>query len=503
MTALTTAKTPFRRTFSSLGALAFLTLTAAAGSAQASLTLSPQSLVVTPIPPIVLVDPNDVVSSSTIAAPNCSTNPPGKYTCLSNVWQKYCASYWNANDPTNPNNCAAQNQANLTSLGSTLDTQQAQGTVAGGKVFDKAINDFTPTWPTQNATLLVTGKPEDTVNSWAAHESKAKLDAAAAYISDPKTYVRYFPVGNGVAMDHCDKYVYRSFWDIERWIDATNACKNDARCIAQVSMYGMTATGPAYSPGIARKPLMDSDGMAITDRVNARPGKLGLKVTEIDPFTGDYALYGMMPKNNYYLAEQLISPVLIAGFAASGQDAKVQALANEVHRGATLYDLSAPASTGPTGYQGKTYTDPKGQVHEAFYDEWDFHNVMEQRTRQVTDGEAREYRRRNDALVASWNRLADELKCVTLGSILQVNNGCGPNVPNALGKVNPGDIQEWDGDPLAARLIISQVDPAAWMMPPSVNGMVGYGSALQVSNVTMNQIMAGGVTMGLQALGDT
>ena len=476
-------------------AAALLLVLGPALSARAYVNPNPGPIQV--LPPPIFIGP-DAVIPVTLQPPDCAAQPPGKFTCLNNVWQKYCAAYWNSDDPSNPDNCAAQNATNLTTYGN--QQSHRRGGADGGKVFDKTKNDFVPAWPTHHTGGLIKLKPASTSNSWAAHELKAKAAAQAdPFIFDPLQYTRYPGVADGVPINSCEEYTYRAFWDVERWIDAVNACKNDDRCVTQVSMHGMGAKSPAQVPGIARRVPRDSDGQTITARMDKLEGaKSQLAQAEIDPFTDAYEIGGFVPKNAFYSGTTLfLTPSLIAGFAASGQDAAVQRLANELHRGTTLFDFGnfGPAPTSG----GAPYKDAAGDWHEGFYDEWDFHSVMEKRTRPVSDGEAREYRRRADSVMQAWDLLADELKCAALGAHL-VGAACGKPTPNALGKVHPGDTQMWQGDPLAARTIINNVDPTAWISPPSTTGMVGFGGQLQPGAYTAEQLAAGAISLGVQNL---
>jgi hypothetical protein len=201
------------------------------------------------------------------------------------------------------------------------------------------------------------------------------------------------------------------------------------------------------------------------------------------------------PKNIFYAnTEWFITPKLLEAFPSNGVDGpreQVQKLLNELHRGAKLYQLDnsgAGFSTGDDGYQRRN-----------FYDEWAFHKFGQQQTATLTNGEMREFARRRDKVQQAWNLIGDLFKCKTLDQLAPGSN-CGPKTVNAMGKVNPGDIQMWEGDPFAFSHIVGSINPEAFLVPPSLSGSVGFGSRLQQSPLTFNQIT--NVSSGLELLGE-
>lgn len=426
-------------------------------------------------------------NSATCAAPSATT-------CMSDSWVKACGALYNATDPNDQTSpCWSYNQ----SAQQAYMASSQQGAMTE-RLFDPSVDDFVAAMPPPSTPIPTTHT--GTNATWAAQEDTARYTAAHTSISDDLTYQRMYDTTTWTNnINTCENYVYRSFYDVERWIDSMNACQGDARCVVNVSLNGMTATGPATVPGIARRQMHNADGGVIYIPGNASTrGQFLLsqgfiKQIEADPFDDNYTL-GQMPKNMFYANTQaFIVPNLISAFQGRPSNVtQLQNLLNELNRGSTLYQVGSPYATG------SWYMDTNGRAHQGFYDEWDFHNTMNQRTSTVTQGEAREYRRRAEALRQQFDVLTDEMKCL-LANATQPG-GCNASIPNALGKVQPGESQLWEGDPFAVRSIFSQVAPEAFVTPPSLQGKIGYGSQLQVGQYTVSQILSNGLSSGLDMI---
>lgn len=410
--------------------------------------------------------------------------PPSATTCVDQVWVRFCGQLWGATDPNSTSNpCYAINY--------TTASRTRQGPV-NEKVFHPGTQTFINATSPKVSGLATyrTG----TATTWATQEEKAKFEALSKPSWLPaRLHMRDY-VAKGYPIDSCEDYVYRSFYDVERWIDAINACGNDDRCKVDVSLHGMGDTTPAEVPGIARREMRDSDGGLIKDRLPS----LAVYQREIDPFTADYRL-DVVPKNAFYANTRLlITPSLLAQLPA-GMSAQVQLMLNEIWRGSKLYDVTGSAPT--TG--GRTFVDAKGQVHRGYVDEWDWHKQMFTRTAGLTNGEAREYRRRGDAVLRLLDLLADDTKCAMAMHLGAYDETCGRTMPSALGKVNPGDDQMWQGDPFGARTMIGNITPEAWVSPPALQGQIGFGTNLQSIGVPLASLLDGSITRGIELLGPT
>ncbi|PTL76515.1 hypothetical protein [Vitiosangium sp. GDMCC 1.1324] len=410
--------------------------------------------------------------------------PPSASTCVDDHWVKVCGATYNATDPNDQTSpCWSYNQSTLQNY---MTTSQ-QGAMSE-RIFDTGTNDFVSSMP--SPTIPIPVSRLGTNSTWSAQEDLARFNAARSTATDPLTYQRMYDTATWTSINSCENYVYRSFYDVERWVDAMNLCKGDARCVVNVSLNGMTATGPATVPGIARRQMKDSEGVIIYDPVNpyTRGRQLMaqglLKQFELDPFDDSYTL-GQLPKNMFYANTQaFIVPNLVAAFQTAGLGSHVQNLLNELNRGSTLYSIG-------DSHVGGSWFMLNDRAHQGFYDEWDFHNKMNQRTATVTDGESREYRRRSEVLRQQFDLTIDAMKCLVANATQP--GGCNSNIPNALGKVRPGEAQMWEGDPFAVRSIFSQITPEAFVTPPSLQGQIGYGSQLQLGQYPLSQILSTGL----------
>jgi hypothetical protein len=406
----------------------------------------------------------------------CIQIPPTATRCASNVWLSQCGSYWgiaqppvDANGNLNDLTCGPLLKATLTAAG------QAQP-VASERVFDATTDNFTASVaPAAWAPKAYTG----TQVSWANQEEKAKFDASQASIPNVLAYTRSAGV-LGAPLANCEQYVYRTFYDVERWLDTTSACKGNARCIAKNSMNQMGGTGPSKAPGIGRRRLVDAEGNFIYDpnnpnnHLNVLTKTGALYDSELSSFDDDKFQLDEVPKNGFYAATKyFIVPNLIAAFDANGQQ-NLGALLNELGRGEQLYNIG---TTSPT-VGGIWYSDAKGNPHQGFADEWDFHRIMQIRTAATTEGESREYRRRQKELTSEYDKLIDAWKCLIPDATIP--GGCkGLNLPNAVGKINPGDIQMWEADPLASRTIYGKLTDQQLVVPAFIGGQIGFGADLQ------------------------
>jgi hypothetical protein len=421
---------------------------------------------------------------------------PGPSTCMDDGWVKTCGALYGATDPNNQNSpCWSYSQSAQQSY--LLNNQQGEATE---RVFEPDTNAFLQAMPPPS--LPAPNSRTGTNTTWAAQEDLARYNAYYAYWPyGALTYQRMHDTDTWTAINSCENYVYRSYYDVERWIDSVNRCKDNARCVVNVSLNGMSATGPATVPGIARRQMKDADGYVIYDPANANTRGRQLlaqgmvKQLEMDPFDARYTL-GELPKNLFYANTQaFIVPSLVAAFQASGKAPHLQNLINEINRGSTLYQVGDDSHTAGTWYMAD------GRAHQGFYDEWDFHNTMNQRTATVTNGEAREYRRRSEALRKQFDQLIDEMKCLVANA--SQPGGCNNNIPNAIGKVKPGEAQMWEGDPFAVRTIFAQVAPQAFVTPPSLQGKIGFGSRLEPGQYTTGYLLNTGLTSSIDMIPST
>jgi hypothetical protein len=406
-----------------------------------------------------------------IPPPSCLVGPTPS-TCASQAWVTACSGFYD------PDACMSLNEDTATSW---QEDNFGLDPAATEAVFNPRDNTFAESLPP-----LTIGLPDtlsqQTGGAWAAQEEKAKFEASKAQILNPLWYTRPLSWVSGVPLDSCETYVYRAFYSVERWLDALNACKTDDRCKVKVSLHGMTADGPATTPGIARRVMVDNEGEPISERLSDMRVQGKISSGEAEPFSAAYTLT-VIPKNSFYAdSHLLIVPSLIEQFKAqTGVD--LQLLHNELWRGSTLYDVTSSAQV--TG--GKTFIGADGKAHRGFKDEWEWHSFMLKRTEDVTAGQFREYRRRSDRFLQGWDVLADKMKCMHQ----LLGGGCNVKAYNALGKVHPGDTQMWQGDPIASRAILASIPAADFLFPPSQKGMIGFGDRLQDTGLTVDQIVAG------------
>lgn len=416
--------------------------------------------------------------------PTLSCTPPSSSNCVNDIWMKQCGpKYWNTKQTcTQLNHQTAMQNFNW-------------GQIYDDKIFDPKTETFLPAQkpPVSPVPTLFVGVP----NSWAAQESKARIEAQKAVNPDWKTYKR--SIGwllEGVPVESCENYIYRSYYDVERWIDAINACKNDERCMVEASLYTMPTSGASTThPGIGRRVLSDLAGVPLNDASHLGGYPLDMvRQSERDAFAPNYTI-DQLPKNIFYAnTEWFITPALLEAFPSNGVDGpreQVQKLLNELHRGSKLYQLD----NSGTGFT----TDADGYMSRHFADEWAFHRFGKNATATLTNGEMREYARRRQKVQDAWNLIGDLFKCKTIDGITP-GSTCGPKIVNAMGKVHPGDTQMWEQDPFAFSSIVGQIKPDAFLTPPSLSGKVGFGTRIQSSPLSATELLT--VSTGLDIIGD-
>lgn len=489
-------------------ALALLLVAGAAGSARAYSNPNPSPTPISQVPGTVYQDEaiTPIVLTPYTAA-QCAGLPPSADTCTNQLWVKSCGDLYGATDPNSPTNpCTPLAHDKLAAWAAKRPL------ATGAKIYDPAIDDFTDSYKPvlQMGAVSKTG----TKNTWATQEEKAKVTAYSNYfipwLVAPQDYQRYSTVSSSVPVASCEQYVYRRYYELERWIDAMNACKNDARCIVRMSMFGMGPHSPSKVPGVLRRALKDSEGNPILDHVSFLYSKKKIGTPDVDPFTDSWQLPEDMPKNGFYSGtDAWISQSLIDGLkAGTNPDAtcatdptmpacQVQAMLNELHRGAKLSRIAADAPAT----SGGVYVDAQGNVRRGYHDEANFHWAMDKKTKDVSEGEFREYRRRVNALFAQLDLLADETKCMAAAQRFP-GAACGKRIPNAIGKVGPGDTQLWQGDPLATRGVFGNVSLDQWVATPAMAGQIGVGSRLQNSTLDLGTIQLGNLSGGLDLVGD-
>jgi hypothetical protein len=307
----------------------------------------------------------------------------------------------------------------------------------------------------------------NTNGRWAQQESQARVDALAW---TPQgllaTYQRPHAAAGGNGVASCEDYVYKGFYDDERWLDAMYGCKGDARCEANISLLGQT-------PGIAGRALNNP---------------LSPSFTQFTPdYDGRMDLSGLIPKNAFFAGTGAFIPSsLIEAFASDPKKkAMVQALADLLHSGFTSYDIGH----GKHALNG---------MSEGFTDEWDFHRTLNGLTAAVTEGEFDEYKRRDDKVLAAMDNFWTVAKCSA-----HLNPDDCRGVPNAVGHVMPGDTQMFDGDPFASRAVFGNINQAiATDMLSFVTSKAGMMDALHAgANIGRGLAFPGLANRGAVTLG--
>ncbi len=416
-------------------------------------------------------------------APTLDCPGPSGATCNNVSWVARCGPLFGSISQTD-----TVNNPCLVSVGGGLSladqwranwsAANQQGTMTD-KAFNRVTDQFMPSMPPPTTPPL---NPTPGTTTWAGHELAAAADAWKS-LTHPLSYVR--PGGSKFgSIDSCESYVYRSFYDVERWVDGINACKDDSRCKVGVSLNGLTATTPASAPGIARRSFKNSEDVAIGvgpgNRLEQLRASKQIEDFEANPFSNGYQLFSL-PKNSFYAGtEQIFTPALINAFSnvsvLKGQ--QVHALLDEVSRAGSFYTMGINSKTN-----GAWYQDSAG-VHQGFADEWEFHQVMNQRN-VLTGGETREYRKRNAAVIGAFERGTDAMKCLYANAMYV--GGCNRETINAVGKTHPGDFKLWESDPFESRAMYSNISPYAFTTPPSMLTQIGLNATqLQQSQVSLS-----------------
>jgi len=435
------------------------------------------------------------------------TQPASVTTCQDEVYVSQCLAGYDPTDTVN-NPCLQPQPPDGKSFAQQAQ-EQYDASVPGGlvdTVFDPDVDTFRPSraTPPQPAFTLQNAAGG---SAWANRELVAQYSAYVAPNAVPLTYQRDSNTTQKITS--CENYVYRAFLDVERWIDAVNACKGDAGCEVDASLNGYTAAGQSTLPGIARRRPQNSDGNYVYDPTDPANHLAQLVASgkvdqgEADPFDDAWQLTNVPKKAFHAGTEFLFPPSFLASLETElstvGLDPQTaQDLVNELARGDGLYTMGKGVPVSAGGY----YLYTNGKVHQGFYDEWDFHHYMRQATQASTSGEWREYRRRNDQVVQAWGQLGDAMKCLFADGTLP-GGGClggNRNVPNALGKTRPGDALLYETDPLMARSVIAGIAPIQAAQPPSLSGQIGFGSQLQSSRYSLAQLVTADVVRGEQVI---
>jgi len=377
---------------------------------------------------------------------------------IQNARGAYCEASWKSS-------CAAQ----LSSLATTSSPVAGRSFDPTGLARKAKIMTTAPV-KNLNTGLAATFAPKGytgDLSTWTGWEAKAKWDAGLGLpVDDKVSYVRYPGwEANGEFLTSCQKYVYDTFYDAERWLDSVNACRGDKKCIVNISYAPTGDAPPRIAPvsGYART-LKDRSGTPIGTRVSQLKSNQQIDAWAADPFSPADTLVDM-PKNSFYAGtEYIFVPALINVFKAAGKGAEVQALLNELHRGGKdYYAMYQSTSVGGAWVPGTNYS------QQGFRDEWDFHGVMNARTQwapdgtPMTDDDFAEYQARNKRAERALDLAYHQLKCTDVN----LPTDC-KDLPNAVGHVNPGDTVIREDDDLFMRGVYAHVDPMRVLASPSM-----------------------------------
>jgi hypothetical protein len=265
-------------------------------------------------------------------------------------------------------------------------------------------------------------------STWSALEDQAKVTALSS--NEATTGVPYernaswVPSNGGYAINSCQEYVYHSFYDLERWTDAIDACGNDANCKVKFSITG-NGRQASYVPEIDRSTLNDSDGYPINARLAAMAAEgliRGDMVTIQPPSIFSDALdqslppgvtgtgAGTMPKNAFYVGTSFfVVPELAPVLAPTSVTALQSEIAKNQYTYAVNQAYGSNFTRGAVGGQPFVWQYPtqNGASYwsQGFLNEWDFHATMNARVAGMTNGEAKEYANRQQTLVNSLQAL--------------------------------------------------------------------------------------------------
>lgn len=325
--------------------------------------------------------------------------------------------------------------------------QLAVGTLYGAVGTTQSIaTDETALIPTSKS-AHVSAPALSLVNpkSWAGWEVRARQEAAAAaqVIGLPgvgpsaATYTRKpawssnGPAHDGQGVDSCEEYVYESFYDIERWIDASNFCARNDRCAVDMTFFSWDGTTTPTRPGIAGRVLRDRFGTS-----------LGAAFGWDYPNWLDGSIPMAMAKNDYYAGmAAYLSPAMRDAFVAQGQGAYYDALELRLRQGALYYGVKTnPATTGGAFVQGRN-------LQQGFKSLWEYHYVMKERTKSLPAEVLEEFRLRRGKLLEVQQGFEDLTGCTTFGQIASLAcNGGGALTKPTIQPAFDGAIWMYDVD---------------------------------------------------------
>jgi hypothetical protein len=287
-----------------------------------------------------------------------------------------------------------------------------------------------------------------TQNTWAAQETKARIDAlqvavpsgpmrqagtqpGVAPVVDPNVASQYVrrSAPASMAVTTCEDILYNKYYDEERWLDAIYRCAGDTRCETAVSL--MSAT-----PGIAGHPLHQRNEPVV--------GGVGPTIpASSSDFSQSAEMRGAIPRNAFFATGFFLPDALVTAFggASTTKGAQVQALINAVRNGVTTYELGGVVSGG-----GRL-----GNNAQGFHDEWDFHRTMLARTAANKPGDFGEFELRNAAILDAMGAFYTQAACATSAA------GCSPTTPSAVGSIVAGS-RTWEKDAFVARAVYGNVD---------------------------------------------
>lgn len=276
-----------------------------------------------------------------------------------------------------------------------------------------------------SAPVLSLVKPK----SWAGWEVRARQEAASAQSlalpgigPSAATYTRKSawngngPNHDGQGVDSCEEYVYESFYDIERWIDASNFCARNDRCAVDMTFFSWNGTTSPNRPGIAGRVLRDRFGSPISNLFGGWDS----------PNWFDGSIPMAMAKNDYYAGmAAYLSPAMRDAFVAQGYGAYYDALELRLRQGALYYGVKTnPATTGGAFVQGRN-------LQQGFKSLWEYHYVMKERTKTIAAEIGEEFRLRRSRLLDAQQHFEDLTGCTTFGQIasLACNGGGALTMP--------------------------------------------------------------------------
>jgi len=248
----------------------------------------------------------------------------------------------------------------------------------------------------------------------------------------PLLYVRNNDYVFGSTINSCESYVYRSFFDTERWIDGLSACPT-TRAASSSTACGHGQDDRRHAARIARNDLQDIDGHKIVDRsacsaarkiYGLRGGPLRHQVRAAGGHDQERVLRGH---------GDFFPPDLVADFERPAMARRSHGLVNELHRGAVFY-RQGPA-TPVSG--GVNYADPYDHSpRQGFYDEWEFHKVMTTAPAASPTASSQEYRRRQNLASAAFDLVMDKTKCLWENASWRAAaaRACPPPPPGAPGR---------------------------------------------------------------------